>query len=65
LQDENAFDDLLWSVEEIAAYIRRPVRQTYNLIQRDLIPTRKVGAILTARKSELRARLLGDREAAE
>jgi hypothetical protein len=60
LQDEDAFDDLLWSVDEIAAYIKRPIRQTYWLIQTKQIPTTKVGAIHTARKSKLRARLLGD-----
>ena len=65
LQDEdNAFDDLLWGVEEIAAYIKRTPRQTYHLIQTKQIPTQKVGAIHTARRSKLRARLLGEEEAA-
>jgi hypothetical protein len=61
LQDEvNAFDDLIWGVEAIAAEIRRTERQTYHLIQTKQIPTQKVGAIHTARRSKLRARLLGE-----
>jgi hypothetical protein len=60
LQDEDAFDDLLWGVDAIAAEIKRTARQTYHLIQTGVIPTEKVGAIHTARKSKLRARLLGE-----
>jgi hypothetical protein len=61
LQDEvNAFDDLIWGVTGIAAEIKRTERQTYHLIQIGAIPTKKVGAIHTARKSKLRARLLGE-----
>jgi hypothetical protein len=63
--EDNEFDDLLWGVVPIAAYIKRPVRQTYHLIQTKQIPTQKVGAIHTARKSKLRARLLGEDGAAE
>jgi hypothetical protein len=65
LQDEvNEFDDLIWGVEGIAAYIKRTPRQTYHLIQIGAIPTQKVGAIHTARRSKLRACLLGEEEAA-
>ena len=60
LQDDDVFDDLLWGVEEIAAYIKRTTRQTYHLIQIKQIPTNKVGAIHTARRSKLRACLLGE-----
>ena len=60
MQSESDFDDLLWGVEEIAAYIKRTARQTYHLIQIKQIPTQKVGAIHTARRSRLRARLLGE-----
>ena len=64
LQDEvNEFDDLLWGVDAIAAYIKRSHRQVYHLIQSKKIPTQKVGAIHTARKSALRARLLGEEAA--
>ena len=50
LQDEvNAFDDLIWGVDAIAAEIRRTTRQTYHLIQTKQIPTQKVGAINTHR----------------
>ena len=54
------FDDLLWGVEAIAAYIKRNRRQTYHLIQIKQIPTNKVGAIHTARRSKLRECLLGE-----
>jgi hypothetical protein len=62
--EDNEFDDLLWGVEAIADFIRRPVRQTYHLIYTKKLPTNKVGAIHTARKSKLRACLLGEDEAA-
>jgi hypothetical protein len=60
LQSESDFDDLLWGVEAIAAEIKRTPRQTYHLIQIKQIPTQKVGAIHTARRSKLRERLLGE-----
>jgi hypothetical protein len=60
LQSESDFDDLLWGVDAIAAYIKRNRRQTYHLIQCKQIPTNKVGAIHTARRSKLRACLLGE-----
>jgi hypothetical protein len=60
LQSVDDFDDLLWGVEAIAAYIKRSPRQTYHLIQNKQISTDKIGAIHTARRSKLRARLLGD-----
>jgi hypothetical protein len=60
LQSESDFDDLIWGVEAIAAEIKRSERQTYNLIRTKQIPTQKVGAIHTARRSKLRARLLGE-----
>ena len=60
MQSENDFDDLIWGVEAIGAEIKRTTRQTYHLIQTKQIPTNKVGAIHTARRSKLRARLLGE-----
>ena len=64
MQSESEFDDLLWGVEAIAAYIKRTPRQTYHLIHTKQLPTHKVGAIHTARRSKLRACLLGEGEAA-
>ena len=36
-------DDLLWGVPAIADHINRTVRQTYYLIENDLIPVTKLG----------------------
>ena len=60
MQSESEFDDLIWGVPAIAAYIKRSERQTRHLIQTKQIATQKVGAIHTARCSKLRARLLGE-----
>ncbi|MGL3211653.1 hypothetical protein [Bradyrhizobium sp. BR 1433] len=47
-------DDLLWGVQAIATHIKRTVRQTYYLIERDLIPATKLGArTIVARRSEI------------
>ena len=46
--------DLLWGVPEIAAYIGRTVRQTYYLVENDLIPVTKLGPrTIVARASEI------------
>ena len=54
---------MIWGVTAIAAYIKRTERQTYHLIQTKQIPTQKVGAIVTGRRSKIRARLLGEESA--
>jgi hypothetical protein len=47
-------DDLLWGVQAIADHIKRTVRQTYYLIENELIPVKKLGArTIVARASEL------------
>ena len=46
--------DYLWGVPAIAAYINKPVRATYYLIERGVIPTKKFGErIIVARTSEI------------
>jgi hypothetical protein len=64
LQRESDLDDLLWSVDQIAAFIKRKPRQTYYLIHTKQIPAKKIGAAWVACRSKLRARLLGEEEAA-
>jgi hypothetical protein len=57
-------DDLLWGVREIGAAIRRNDRQTYHLLERGLIPGKKVGASWVASRRKLLASIVGDDEAA-
>jgi hypothetical protein len=50
--------DLLWGVEEIADYIRRSKRQVYYLIEREMIPIKRVGPkMIVASRSEIDASL--------
>ena len=57
-------DDLLWGVREIGKAIRRSERQAYHLLEKGLLPGRKVGAIWVASRRKLFAALMGDDEAA-
>jgi hypothetical protein len=50
--------DLLWGVEEIADYIRRSKRQTYYLIENEMIPIKRVGPkMIVASRTEIDATL--------
>lgn len=47
-------DDLMWGAEEIANYIQRPIRTVYYLIDRGVLPVKKLGPrTLVARRSEI------------
>jgi len=46
-------DDLLTGAQEIADYLGWPVRKIYHAKRHGHLPIGQVGAILTARKSEL------------
>lgn len=53
-------DDLLWGVREIAAFIGKPLRQTYYLIDRGAIPVHRAGPrTILALKSKIKAHLAG------
>jgi hypothetical protein len=55
LTDESSHSlDLLWGCGEIAAFIKRPVRPTYYLLEAGMLPARKTGKVWTATKSGLR-----------
>ena len=58
-------DDLLWGVREIGKAIHRTNRQTYHLLERGLLPGRKVGASWVASRRKLFAALMGDEGAAQ
>lgn len=50
--------DLLWGVQEIANYIRRSKRQAQYLIEREVLPVKRVGPkMIVASRSEIDATL--------
>jgi len=47
-------DDMLWGADQIARYLKLPVRRVYTLIQAHKMPVRRLGMKrIVARKSEL------------
>jgi hypothetical protein len=64
LSDNSEFADLLWGAQAIADYIGKNYRQTVYLLSTKRLPAKKLGAMWIAQRSKLRARLLGDEEAA-
>jgi hypothetical protein len=56
-------DDVLHGVEEIAEYRNEPVRRTYYLLEKKLLPAFKLGRIWEMRKST-HDRMIADREKA-
>ncbi len=51
-------DDLISGVVNIAAFMGKPVRQTYYLLEKKLIPGFKLGNRWNARKSTLLKRIV-------
>jgi hypothetical protein len=51
--------DVIWGCEAIAAVIRRPVRATYHLLQKQHLPARKVGSNWVAERGALLRHLSG------
>ena len=50
--------DLLWGAEAIAGHIGRSVRQTYYLIENDMIPVKRLGPkMIVGRRTEIDASL--------
>ena len=60
-------DELLYGVPAIAAAFKLPVRQTYHLKDKHGLPTFKVGKIVCAKRSAVRAWIetMADKSAAE
>ena len=50
-------DDLLWGVAEIAEEIRRTPRQVLHLLERNLLPAKKVGRHWCSTRTALRKQL--------
>jgi hypothetical protein len=50
-------DDLLWGVVEIAEEIRRTPRQVLHLLERNLLPAKKVGRHWCSTRTALRKQL--------
>ena len=53
-------DDLdvpLWGADEIGKVINRPRRMTFYMLQRGLLPAKKVGALWVSTRRQLRAAL--------
>jgi hypothetical protein len=60
IETESALsDDVLWGCAAIAAEINRPEHITFRLLQRRLIPAKKMGAIWVTTRSKLRAHFNG------
>jgi hypothetical protein len=49
--------DFIWGAENIAAFIGRSVRSTYHLLEKELIPAEKIGALWVAHRATLRRHL--------
>ena len=58
------FADLLWGARAIAEYIGKTYRQTTYMLEHGRLPAEKIGSIWIGNKSKIRARLLGEKEAA-
>lgn len=52
-------DDLATGLAEIAAYIGQPLKKTFNMHKRGLLPTFRVGRTVFVRKSALDRRFGG------
>ena len=53
-------EDILWSAEKIAECIGKSTRATYHLLERGLLPARKVGKQWCASRRKLLHALTGE-----
>jgi len=60
--DIDALDSPVWGVREIAPLIRRSPRQTYELLEKGLVPARKAGKIWVTSRRQLIALVNDDEE---
>jgi hypothetical protein len=56
--------DILWGADAIGAYLNVPRRRAFYILERQLIPARKIGGSWVATRSELRDFLTGGKKAA-
>jgi len=60
--DIDALDLPVWGVREIAPLIRRSPRQTYELLEKGLVPARKAGKVWMTSRRQLLAFVNGAEE---
>ena len=63
-QNDDDFADLLVGAQAIADYIKRSYRQTCYLLETRQLPAWKIAGQWHSTKAKLRARILGEDEAA-
>lgn len=59
-QTEQTASDLVWGCKEIAKAIDRTERQTFYLLEKGLLPAKKVGERWCASREQLRRQLVGE-----
>jgi hypothetical protein len=60
MTEDNKALDLIWGVSAIAKVIGRTDRQTFGMIEKGLLPTKKVGGRWVAERGKLIAFFLED-----
>lgn len=60
-EDQSETLGVLWGAQAIADFIERPVRDTYYLLQQNLIDADKVGDLWVTTKDRLRRQFNGER----
>ena len=58
---ENADDEEVWSVKEMASFYRVPVNTAYKMLLARIIPSYKLGKLRRVKKSDLVAYLNSNR----
>jgi len=49
----------VWGAKNIGKFIGKPERQTFHMLEKGLLPARKIGGIWTSTEDELEDLLLG------
>lgn len=62
--EPSASIDLVWGAAEIGKEIKRKPRQTFHMLEKGLLPARKVGNQWVAERGKLRAFFLEGEQAA-
>jgi hypothetical protein len=57
--DDNKRLRVVWGGKAIGSFIGRPPRRTFYMLERGLIPARKVGGIWVSTEGELEALVMG------
>ena len=55
--------ELVWTAAAIAALIGRSERQTFHLLEKGILPARKIGGTWTVSKNKIRSFVLGEEAA--